>query len=104
MLDRDCLHWAGVDASSAIAASIGVNHGNAVLHGYRAERARFDTGFTSGAFFLVHNGCHQKYSQKSLISRTLFNDTTTASGNEIIMQFFFAPRGLSRKRAILGGD
>jgi hypothetical protein len=58
LLQADRLDRAGVGACAAIAAGIGVNHGQTILHRNRFQRARLDTRLTSGAFFSVYYGCH----------------------------------------------
>jgi hypothetical protein len=56
LLKRNRFDGTDVDARAAVAAGLGVNHGFAIFHGNGGKGAGFDAGFTSGAFFRVHNG------------------------------------------------
>jgi hypothetical protein len=57
---RDGFGRADIDARAAIAAGVGVNDGQTVLHLDCIQRARFDTGFASGAFCFINYCCHEK--------------------------------------------
>jgi hypothetical protein len=57
---RNSFGRANIDACAAIAASVVVDDGQAVLHLDRIERARFDTGFAPSAFCLINYCCHEK--------------------------------------------
>jgi hypothetical protein len=64
LVEADSFDRAHVDARAAIAARIGINDGQAILHRNRLQRARLDASFTSGAFLSVDYGCHGAISKK----------------------------------------
>jgi hypothetical protein len=59
LVHRNGFGRADIDARAAIAARIGIDDGQSVLHLDRIQRARLDASLTPGAFFLINYGCHE---------------------------------------------
>jgi hypothetical protein len=59
LVHRNGFGRANVHARTAIAASVAIDDGQPVLHLDRVQRARFDAGLTTGAFFFINYGCHE---------------------------------------------